>query len=1128
MKLRIDAEACTGHGRCYVLAPEVFEPDDEGHSVGLVDDIPDTCSTRRSWPWRTAPRAPSPSPTTDRPTTITWCTRSSTRSTGVPTAPRRRVLRLRRHAHLRVLRHRAPGRAPAPPRRVAAGARALAGHRRRSRARPGRLRRGRLDPRPFVAGRDDRRDRRARPAAVQGEARRARVPRGARAGRRAPAQGPHRGAGVVGAVVPGRGDGRRPRHRARALHPVRGGRRPAHRRRSPDPTSGAWASGVRSSSSPPSRASTSARSFAYADGSEDVELLEVVGNPRPTNPTRGLERKARERGWPVHRFVGRGAPTPELAVRHVAAVGGFLTATATGIGLGLLNRSKADAVNTMISVGERPRASASPGIHLDVHRRGARVVAPTRGVPVQPPELGRPAPADGPAAARRDRGGQEGARVQPGRAARRRARRRGVHRPRRPRRVRSPPCSPLVEEALLLGQVVGGRTRGHPLGHRSPRAVQEGCVPAGDGGRRARRPDRVPQRQRRVAARHAVHAARHRRRRRPPSDPHRRLDRREPRRPHRRGARPLPRHARELADADDRRGGARRDPRPARGAGARRRRCAAAPIARSTTSPPSSTPTCARWWRRTAVPRATCSSTSPGSSTAPAYRGRIRSTPREVREAAGPQPPLPHRAAAEPPLVHRPGRPGVGAAARRPCLPRTSSAASTSRSGRWARWDDGPGLIFIRRSFRDDPVYKLALREYVGWLAEHRQNLEWYIEGGRTRTGKLRDPRLGLLAYLVDAVHDGRCDDFLLQPVSIVYDELLDVEEHARSATGARQGARVARPARELRARAADPLLARRHPRRRSRNRSRCATTSPASSPRPPTPSAPTAHRRAAAAEARVRSRGPDQHGHADHAARADHHGAALGRPRPIRRPAARRCSTRYADDVDARGLPVTCAPDRHARHRARRPCRRCSATRSSPATTAAARPCTSSSPSSASPRRTTATASSTSSCSPRSSTSRSRPTTLHDDALRLRDLFKFEFFFAEKGEFLAEVDAEAARSRPPGHRARSCAPSSRRTGPPPKHSRAHGDEPVPTPTTLSDEACGLGEQFLLQHRIYCADAVSSSYVDGRGAARRAPRPARLVGSTSPRGGPSWPTSCTRWSAGRATRRRGPRPGSWS
>ena len=108
-----------------------------------------------------------------------------------------------------------------------------------------------------------------------------------------------------------------------------------------------------------------ATSFAYADGSEDVELLNVVGNPRPTNPTRGLEREARDRGWPVHRFAGRGPATPELVIRHVAAVGGFLTATATGIGLGLLNRSRADAVNTMVSVGSDLSLGLA-GIHLSV------------------------------------------------------------------------------------------------------------------------------------------------------------------------------------------------------------------------------------------------------------------------------------------------------------------------------------------------------------------------------------------------------------------------------------------------------------------------------------------------------------------------------------------------------------------------------------------------------------------------------------------------------------------------------------------------------------------------------------------------------------------------------------------
>ena len=45
------------------------------------------------------------------------------------------------------------------------------------------------------------------------------------------------------------------------------------------------------------------------------------------------------------------------------------------------------------------------------------------------------------------------------------------------------------------------------------------------------------------------------------------------------------------------------------------------------------------------------------------------------------------------------------------------------------------GIIFIRRGFRD-PVYSYTLREYVGWLTEHRANFLWALEGGRTRTGQ--------------------------------------------------------------------------------------------------------------------------------------------------------------------------------------------------------------------------------------------------------------------------------------------------------------------------------------------------------------------------------------------------------
>jgi glycerol-3-phosphate O-acyltransferase len=92
-------------------------------------------------------------------------------------------------------------------------------------------------------------------------------------------------------------------------------------------------------------------------------------------------------------------------------------------------------------------------------------------------------------------------------------------------------------------------------------------------------------------------------------------------------------------------------------------------------------------------------------------------------------------------------------------------------------WPIGPvarrsGVVFIRRSVRDQPVYKLVLRSYIGYLIRKRFNVEWYIEGGRTRTGKLRPPRYGILNYLVQAYRDGGVDDVLLVPTSIVYDQL--------------------------------------------------------------------------------------------------------------------------------------------------------------------------------------------------------------------------------------------------------------------------------------------------------------------------------------------------------------------
>ncbi|WP_433681192.1 glycerol-3-phosphate 1-O-acyltransferase [Nocardia sp. CA-119907] len=104
-------------------------------------------------------------------------------------------------------------------------------------------------------------------------------------------------------------------------------------------------------------------------------------------------------------------------------------------------------------------------------------------------------------------------------------------------------------------------------------------------------------------------------------------------------------------------------------------------------------------------------------------------------------------------------------------------------------WPMGPiarrtGTVFIRRSFGDDEVYKAVVEEYFAYLLAKRFNMEWYFEGGRTRTGKLRPPRYGLLNYLAAAVRSNRIDDVLLVPVSITYERLNELGAIATEQAG--------------------------------------------------------------------------------------------------------------------------------------------------------------------------------------------------------------------------------------------------------------------------------------------------------------------------------------------------------
>jgi glycerol-3-phosphate O-acyltransferase len=93
-------------------------------------------------------------------------------------------------------------------------------------------------------------------------------------------------------------------------------------------------------------------------------------------------------------------------------------------------------------------------------------------------------------------------------------------------------------------------------------------------------------------------------------------------------------------------------------------------------------------------------------------------------------------------------------------------------------------MVFIRRG-GDDAVYRCTLRHHLAHLVGERRPLQWFIEGTRSRTGKLGPPRLGLLVYIVDAYREGRIEDLQLVPVSVSYDQLQEVAEYAGEARGA-------------------------------------------------------------------------------------------------------------------------------------------------------------------------------------------------------------------------------------------------------------------------------------------------------------------------------------------------------
>ncbi len=94
------------------------------------------------------------------------------------------------------------------------------------------------------------------------------------------------------------------------------------------------------------------------------------------------------------------------------------------------------------------------------------------------------------------------------------------------------------------------------------------------------------------------------------------------------------------------------------------------------------------------------------------------------------------------------------------------------------------GAFFIRRTLDGKKFYAEVLSLYVKTMVQLGHNIEFFIEGGRSRTGKLVLPKLGLLAILIQAVEEGFCDDLVFVPTSICYDRIPEEESYLKEVIG--------------------------------------------------------------------------------------------------------------------------------------------------------------------------------------------------------------------------------------------------------------------------------------------------------------------------------------------------------
>jgi glycerol-3-phosphate O-acyltransferase len=94
------------------------------------------------------------------------------------------------------------------------------------------------------------------------------------------------------------------------------------------------------------------------------------------------------------------------------------------------------------------------------------------------------------------------------------------------------------------------------------------------------------------------------------------------------------------------------------------------------------------------------------------------------------------------------------------------------------------GAFFMRRTFKGLNLYASVFKQYVKTLINEGYTIEFFIEGTRSRTGKVVQPKMGMLKYLIEAIDEGYNKDLVFAPLTVNYDRILEENSYLKELKG--------------------------------------------------------------------------------------------------------------------------------------------------------------------------------------------------------------------------------------------------------------------------------------------------------------------------------------------------------